>query len=114
MSRTLRIKGESQYGNSSLWSWHFIQDDDLDENGLVNCRWERKVFGLTKSAANKVKRAIFHSDGQPWGTRGPGTAYRRQLRAILRNELRSQLAALPIDEYDGIIMSPHCNNWSWW
>uniref|UniRef100_A0AAU6W412 Uncharacterized protein n=1 Tax=Pseudomonas phage Cygsa01 TaxID=3138529 RepID=A0AAU6W412_9VIRU len=109
MSRTLRRKGESQFRSSH----YFITDDDLNEDGLVNIWYEKRVNGKTQAEANRVKRALFHADGNPWGT-GPGKQYRRQLKAIQKNELRALIAHCHPDQYEDFTVTPHCNDWAWW
>lgn len=109
MSRTLRRKGESQFRSSH----YFIRDVDLDEGGLVFWKYEYRVVGKPQAEANAVKRALFHADGNPWGT-GPGQQYRRRLKAIQKNELRALIANKNISEYEDFTVTPHCNCWAWW
>lgn len=112
MSRTLRFKGKTE---ERMWGFMFVQENDLvlDEDGKVDPWFDRRCGGLTRAEANVVKRALFHADGHRL-YRKPGDIYRLRLRKIHAQELRRQLAAFEPCDYDAIVLSPHCNNRSWW
>lgn len=105
MSRTVRRK--NGYNKSS----YLFNKDDVDENGNIQWGWKR-FNGLPLKEANVKAEAWYHTCKGPKWQYNPGKEYRQDYRAKSKQQLREQLICL--DDYEGIAIDKHCNDWSYW
>lgn len=106
MSRTIRRK------NAYNKSVFLFDNTDVDENGKIDWDWRTGYKGLSLKEANVKVTAWYHTCKGPNWQYTPGKGYRQDYRAKSKQQLREQLIRL--DDYEGIAIDKHCNDWSYW